>query len=112
MRWTKKTSAYYSIAPFLGVLFGVVLLGERPDLRFFLGLAVMVAATALMVFDTISLQHTHEHAHTHTHEHSHGGTVHTHAHTHLHTHAHNHGTNEAAHDHSHPLPEHHDHSHF
>ena len=82
MRWTKKTSAYYSIAPFLGVLFGVVLLGERPDLRFFLGLAVMVAATALMVFDTISLQHTHEHAHTHTH------------------------------DHSHPLPEHHDHSHF
>ena len=107
-----KTSAYYSIAPFLGVLFGVVLLGERPDLRFFLGLAVMVAATALMVFDTISLQHTHEHTHTHTHEHSHGGTVHTHAHTHLHTHAHIHGTDEAAHDHSHPLPEHHDHSHF
>ena len=107
-----KTSAYYSIAPFLGALFGVVLLGERPDLRFFLGLAVMVAATALMVFDTISLQHTHEHAHTHTHEHSHGGTVHTHAHTHLHTHAHIHGTDESAHDHSHPLPEHHDHSHF
>lgn len=47
-----KTSAYYSIAPFLGVLFGMVLLGERPGALFWLGLGIMVAATLLMIRDT------------------------------------------------------------
>ncbi len=107
-----KTSAWYSIAPFLGVLFGLVLLGERPDLRFFLGLAVMIAATVLMVRDTISLQHTHAHVHTHIHEHRHGDTCHTHEHTHIHSHTHIHGSDESAHDHVHDPLEDHDHSHF
>ena len=47
-----KTSAYYSIAPFLGVLFGMVLLGERPGALFWVGLGIMVAATWLMIRDT------------------------------------------------------------
>ena len=106
-----KTSAYYSIAPFLGVFFGMVLLQERPGLRFYLGLAVMIAATVLMVRDTIGLQHTHEHSHTHTHEHRHGTSVHTHEHTHIHSHTHVHGTDENLHDHAHEdIPEH-NHSH-
>ena len=107
-----KTSAWYSIAPFLGVVFGIVLLGERPDGRFFLGLGLMVLATLLMVFDTISLQHTHEHAHTHCHEHRHGNQLHTHAHTHIHAHTHVHGADEATHDHQHTVIENHDHPHF
>jgi drug/metabolite transporter (DMT)-like permease len=49
-----KTSAYYSIAPFLGVLFGVILLGERPGSLFWLGLGIMVIATVLMVQDTFA----------------------------------------------------------
>ena len=106
-----KTSAYYSIAPFLGVLFGMVLLGERPGIQFYLGLAVMIAATVLLVKDTIGLQHTHEHVHTHTHPHRHGDTEHTHAHTHVHTHTHTHGADESAHDHDHDGPEAHDHTH-
>lgn len=106
-----KTSAYYSIAPFLGVFFGMVLLGERPDARFFLGLGVMIAATVLMVFDTISLQHTHEHTHTHCHEHCHGDSFHTHEHTHRHSHTHIHGANERIHDHNHAAIEGHFHSH-
>ena len=106
-----KTSAYYSIAPFLGVVFGVILLGERPGIQFYVGLAIMVAATVLMVKDTIALQHTHEHTHTHTHEHTHGSLVHTHEHTHTHTHTHTHGENEALHDHTHDRPDHHDHIH-
>ena len=106
-----KTSAYYSIAPFLGVVFGVVLLGERPGVQFYVGLAIMVAATVLMVRDTIKLQHTHEHSHTHTHEHIHGDVVHTHEHTHVHIHTHIHGADESAHTHSHDRPEDHDHSH-
>ena len=86
-----KTSAYYSIAPFLGVFFGLLLLGERPGVQFYFGLAVMIAATVLMVKDTIGLQHTHEHSHTHTHEHSHGDVIHSHEHTHYHSHTHVHG---------------------
>ena len=106
-----KTSAYYSIAPFLGVFFGMVLLGERPGIQFYLGLALMIAATVLMVKDTIALQHTHEHSHTHTHEHSHGNQVHTHEHTHVHSHTHVHGPDETLHDHAHEDIPAHDHSH-
>ena len=106
-----KTSAYYSVAPFLGVFFGMALLGERPGVQFYIGLAVMIAATVLMVKDTIQLQHTHEHRHTHTHEHRHGDRVHTHPHTHVHTHTHVHGTEENLHDHHHTDFGPHEHSH-
>lgn len=106
-----KTSAYYSVAPFLGVLFGVVLLRERPGIQFYSGLAIMIGATVLMVKDTISLQHTHEHCHSHTHEHAHGGLIHSHEHCHVHSHTHIHGEDEAAHGHTHRAIEGHDHSH-
>lgn len=43
-----KTSAYYSVAPFLGVVFGMVLLGERPGIQFYIGLILMIAATECM----------------------------------------------------------------
>jgi drug/metabolite transporter (DMT)-like permease len=106
-----KTSAWYSIAPFLGVVFGIVLLGERPDGRFFLGLGLMVLATLLMVFDTISLQHTHEHAHIHCHEHRHGDQLHIHEHTHIHAHNHVHGADKTTHEHQHAVIENHNHAH-
>ena len=105
-----KTSAWYSIAPFLGVIFGM-LIGERPGAQFYVGLAIMIAATVLMVKDTISLQHTHEHVHTHTHEHSHGQLVHTHEHSHVHSHTHVHGQEESAHGHTHDHLDGHDHEH-
>ena len=96
-----KTSAYYSIAPFLGVVFSVVLLGEKPKIQFYVALAVMVISTYLMVKDTVQLQHTHEHKHTHTHEHRHGDMVHSHEHTHTHTHIHVHGGDSNNHEHHH-----------
>ncbi len=43
-----KTSAYYSIAPFLGVLFSMLLLGERPGVQFYLALAIMGVSTWMM----------------------------------------------------------------
>lgn len=49
-----KTSAYYSIAPFLGVAFSMVLLGERPGMQFYGALVIMLASSVLMVRDTIS----------------------------------------------------------
>ena len=94
-----KTSAYYSIAPFLGVAFGILLLDERPGVQFYVGLTIMILATVLMVKDTIGLQHTHEHSHVHAHEHRHGDLVHTHVHGHCHTHTHIHGEDEAIHEH-------------
>ncbi len=48
-----RTSAYYSVAPFLGAAFGMVLLGERPGFQFYIGLTVMLAATVLMIRDTM-----------------------------------------------------------
>ena len=48
-----KTSAYYSIAPFLGVFFGIVLLNETPCLQFYIGLVIMIIAIVLMIKDTI-----------------------------------------------------------
>jgi len=106
-----KTSAYYSIAPFPGVGFGMLILGERPAVRFYVALAVMFVSTYFMVKDTIELQHTHEHTHTHTHEHSHGDTVHTHEHTHTHTHIHTHSDNGDNHEHNHQtMPHEHLHS--
>ncbi len=106
-----KTSAYYSIAPFLGVAFSMVILGERPAMQFYIAMAIMAAGTAVMVKDTISLQHTHEHEHIHTHEHRHGDLVHTHEHTHTHTHLHTHSSNSEIHTHTHNDLSGHEHTH-
>lgn len=101
-----KTSAYYSVAPFLGVAFGMLILGERPALQFYIALAVMIVSTYFMIRDTIELQHTHEHIHTHTHEHAHGDTVHSHEHTHIHSHIHVHGGDSDNHEHNHKFMPH------
>ena len=96
-----KTSAYYSIAPFLGVAFGMLIFRERPAMQFYVALVVMIVSTYFMIKDSIELQHTHEHSHTHTHEHCHGDIVHVHEHTHTHTHIHVHGEDINNHDHNH-----------
>ncbi len=106
-----KTSAYYSIAPFLGATFAMLLLRERPGLQFYIGLVIMIIATILMVKDTIGLQHDHSHVHTHTHEHSHGDMVHSHEHQHIHSHAHIHTDDEDSHGHRHESIPGHGHSH-
>lgn len=65
-----KTSAFYSIAPFLGVAFSMLLLKERPGIQFYAALIIMVISTYFMVKDTVELQHTHEHElseHQHVH---------------------------------------------
>lgn len=46
-----KTSACYSIAPFLGVAFSMILLKEQPGIQFYLAMAVMAAATVIMIRD-------------------------------------------------------------
>lgn len=48
-----KTSAYYSIAPFLGVIFSMVLLGERPVIQFYIAMIIMIVSTVFMIKDSI-----------------------------------------------------------
>lgn len=70
-----KTSAYYSVAPFMGVLFGMLLLGEQPNMRFYVALLIMLAGTLIMAWDTITVEHLHEHKELHEHEHIHAADV-------------------------------------
>ena len=43
-----RTSAYYAVAPFIGVLMSLLIFREMPGAMFFAALAVMIAATVLM----------------------------------------------------------------
>ena len=107
-----KTSAYYSIAPFLGVVFSMLLVGERPSTQFYIALVIMIVSTIIMVKDSIELQHTHEHEHTHIHEHQHGDLVHTHEHTHKHSHLHVHGEDAEKNTHTHQYDDLNGHNHL
>ncbi len=49
-----KTSAFYAIAPFLGVGFSFLILKEIPRPTFYLGLVIMLASTAVMIWDTMT----------------------------------------------------------
>lgn len=46
-----KTSAYYSIAPFLGVAFSMLMLAEKPGLQFYIALVLMILGTYLLSRD-------------------------------------------------------------
>ena len=48
-----KTSAWYSVAPFLGAAFGMLALGERPAPQFWPALAVMALAAVFLIRDTL-----------------------------------------------------------
>ena len=48
-----KTSAYYSIAPFLGVAFSLLFVGEKPTVQFYVALLLMVISTIIMTKDTL-----------------------------------------------------------
>ncbi len=100
-----RTGAYFSVAPFMGAVLSLVVLGEPITVPLvisgiLMGLGVWLHLTETHRHSHIHepLEHSHEHAHgvgDEHHEHSHdGGTVvgkHTHAHRHApitHSHAH------------------------
>lgn len=49
-----KTGAFYSSAPFIAVLLCLILLGERPDIRFYISLPIMIAGTYFAIKDTLN----------------------------------------------------------
>lgn len=96
-----KTSAYYAVAPFIGVLLSFMLLHEALTTSYVIALLVMIVGTVLVVYDTLSHSHVHEHTHIITHKH--GGLKHTHTITH--THEHNHYISNNKHGHKHNILE-------
>jgi drug/metabolite transporter (DMT)-like permease len=67
-----KTSAYYAVAPFLGVAFSLILFKGRPNLQFFIALAIMIIGTYFSVTDNATeSEHIHTHTKNDTHEHVH-----------------------------------------
>jgi drug/metabolite transporter (DMT)-like permease len=75
---TARTGAYFSLAPFLGAAFAVVLLREP------LGLTMLVAGGLMAAGTWLHLTERHEH------EHVHEPVEHTHAHLHDEHHRHDH----------------------
>lgn len=113
---TARTSAYFSVAPFIGALLSVVMLSEPVGMPLLIAGALMAIGVWLHLTERHSHEHTHE-AMEHSHEHVHGedphhehehdvpvppGTRHIHLHRHApltHTHAH---FPDAHHHHAHP----------
>jgi len=110
---TARTSAYFSTAPFIGVVLSLLLLHEAPSLLFW-------PALMLMIFGVwMHLTEDHEHEHLHEaleHEHPHRHDRH-HQHEHLQTdppgepHTHRHRHERMVHSHPHVPDLHHRHDH-
>ena len=81
-----KTSAYYAVAPFIGTMLSLIIFQETPTWAYFLGLAIMILGTGIVVIDTLAK--THKHTHKHTITHTHDGSCHTHTIEHEHEHSH------------------------
>jgi drug/metabolite transporter (DMT)-like permease len=107
-----RTSSYYAIAPFIGVLTSWLLFDEAINLRFIFALAIMIIG----VYFTIAENHEHEHVHkelVHEHAHKHDDLHHNHVHDYdvkgYHSHEHKH--KKLVHSHPHTPDIHHKHSH-
>ncbi|CAG0976250.1 hypothetical protein BURK1_01498 [Burkholderiales bacterium] len=110
---TARTAAYFSLAPFVGALVAIVLLGEPVTARLLLAGALMGAGLWLHLAERHDHEHAHdasdhEHRHRHDehHRHDHGAEVPAgEAHSHRHRHA------PIVHRHSHYPDLHHRHRH-
>ncbi|PWF42274.1 EamA family transporter [Massilia glaciei] len=110
---TARAGAYFSAAPFVGVIVSLILLGEIPGAVFWVAAALMGAG--LWMHLTESHDHDHEHeAMTHLHEHSHDAH-HQHEHDfewdNAKSHAHSHSHTALLHRHPHYPDIHHRHEH-
>lgn len=107
-----RTSAYYALAPFIGMGLSFAIFREMPNASFLIALGIMIAGAYL----ASSEDHAHLHEHpaiTHDHRHSHKDPHHSHSHSdsfagehsHVHTHM------PLAHSHHHTPDIHHGHIH-
>lgn len=92
-----KTSAYYSVAPFVGAFLAFVINGEEITESYFIGLIFMVIGTILVVYDTMKRCHSHLHTHIITQVHNGKKLIYVLRHDHEHAHV----LSEARHKHKH-----------
>lgn len=107
-----RTSAYYAVAPFIGVILSIIIFNENITLSFIMALAIMILGAYFAAVE----KHNHSHIHneiTHEHRHSHSDNHHNHIHNYKvsgeHSHVHTHEKIE--HNHKHTPDMHHIHSH-
>lgn len=55
-----KTSAYYSIAPFVGTFLSFIIFDEKITLPYFLGLIIMIVGTIVVIIDTLEKKNDEE----------------------------------------------------
>lgn len=108
---TARTGAYYSLAPFIGALLAIAVVGDPLTLK--LAIAGLLMGVGLWLHlserhdhehDHQALEHEHSHVHDEHHQHHHDGPV-TEPHSHLHRHA------PMRHAHAHYPDLHHRHDH-
>jgi drug/metabolite transporter (DMT)-like permease len=107
-----RTSAYYAIAPFIGVGLSLIIFREIPTFSFVIALIIMIIGT----YFASTEKHDHRHSHTViSHEHSHSSDDGHHSHIHDKTiigkHNHIHTHEEYTHSHKHTQDIHHSHAH-
>lgn len=83
-----KTSAFYAIAPFIGVGLSFVILKEQINYMYIIALMIMIIGIIFVVLDVLLKKH--QHSHTHLITHTRDGITHTHMieHNHMHYHSH------------------------
>ncbi len=74
-----RTSAYYAVAPFIGVLISFLLFKAQPSLSFGVAFGLMLIGTYFGTVETHDHEHTHERM-KHEHKHRHDDLHHTHKH--------------------------------
>ncbi|MDD2457622.1 MAG: DMT family transporter [Eubacteriales bacterium] len=109
-----RTSAYYAIAPFIGVLLSIILYGQPLSASFVIALAIMLLGAFFAAIEHHKHAHWHEPlAHDHRHHHHDGHHTHSHdrpdAQDPEHSHFHTHEAHE--HTHRHTPDTHHQHNH-
>jgi drug/metabolite transporter (DMT)-like permease len=107
-----RTSAYYAVAPFIGVGLSFIMFNEPITINFVAGAILMLFGTYYAAVERHNHMHTHEViVHEHRHNHNDGHHNHTHEdfldgeHSHMHTHE------RLTHAHIHNPDMHHTHSH-
>lgn len=107
-----RTSAYYAIAPFIGVLLSIIIFSQQITISFIIALVIMIIAAFFAGVEHHKHIHIHEEI-THEHRHNHIDNHHNHVHEYRieseHSHVHTH--EKAEHIHKHTPDMHHAHPH-
>ncbi len=105
---TARTGAYFSVAPFFGVMISILALGESLTVSFLTAAVLMGIGVWLHLTERHGHEHRHEpleHDHKHIHDEHHQHGYHEEPHNHLHLHS------ELLHNHPHYPDIHHRHGH-